>query len=392
MLAGGHLVLAHRINVGQFVAFITYMIMLIWPIIAVGWVINIFQRGTASVKRIDEILKAEPAITVDLGESDPNKAVTRSTRPRSDIARSVADNDGSGDETDTSTSGCAERSKEVNRRLARQARSLNRTFDQKLADREAEHQRQLSDLRKDMDKLRLERGDGDAAKVDADHERAMAELKAKLEAAIEAGNSAQQAQITADMQRKEGEYWAKKAAAAGVAQREQRTDPDRQQQQQRQPKPGQPTAAGSRFILANEAWWEDPDYAIEKQAAGLIFAQLRDEEDYDANSDETFREVAKRLKAKFPQLEVVSNGKKPKPEDDDDDEELGGGEGAETRRAPSGALQDRGAGGANNGGRMTLSNADIATMRQSDLDPNNNKHVLQFMREKQAYESAEASH
>ena len=38
------------------------MIMLIWPIIAVGWVINIFQRGTASVKRIDEILKAEPAI------------------------------------------------------------------------------------------------------------------------------------------------------------------------------------------------------------------------------------------------------------------------------------------------------------------------------------------
>jgi ATP-binding cassette subfamily B protein len=62
LLAGGHEVLAHRINVGQFVAFSTYMIMLIWPIIAVGWVINIFQRGTASVKRIDELLKAEPAI------------------------------------------------------------------------------------------------------------------------------------------------------------------------------------------------------------------------------------------------------------------------------------------------------------------------------------------
>ncbi|MGA9060893.1 MAG: ABC transporter ATP-binding protein [Terracidiphilus sp.] len=62
LLAGGHLVLAHRIDVGQFVAFLTYMIMLIWPIIAVGWVINIFQRGTASVKRIDELLKAEPSI------------------------------------------------------------------------------------------------------------------------------------------------------------------------------------------------------------------------------------------------------------------------------------------------------------------------------------------
>jgi ATP-binding cassette, subfamily B, multidrug efflux pump len=62
LLAGGHLVLAHRISVGSFVAFNTYMILLIWPIIAVGWVINIFQRGTASVKRIDELLKSEPTI------------------------------------------------------------------------------------------------------------------------------------------------------------------------------------------------------------------------------------------------------------------------------------------------------------------------------------------
>ena len=62
LLAGGHLVIAHRISVGDFVAFNTYMIQLIWPIIAIGWVINIFQRGTASVKRIDELLQAEPAI------------------------------------------------------------------------------------------------------------------------------------------------------------------------------------------------------------------------------------------------------------------------------------------------------------------------------------------
>jgi ATP-binding cassette, subfamily B, multidrug efflux pump len=62
LLAGGHLVLARRISVGDFVAFNTYMILLIWPIIAVGWVINIFQRGTASVKRIEELLQATPAI------------------------------------------------------------------------------------------------------------------------------------------------------------------------------------------------------------------------------------------------------------------------------------------------------------------------------------------
>jgi ATP-binding cassette subfamily B protein len=62
LLAGGHLVVAHRITVGQFVAFNTYMVMLIWPIIAVGWVVNIYQRGTASVQRIDELLQAEPLI------------------------------------------------------------------------------------------------------------------------------------------------------------------------------------------------------------------------------------------------------------------------------------------------------------------------------------------
>jgi len=62
LMAGGHLVIAHRISVGDFVEFNTYMILLIWPIIAIGWVINLFQRGTASVQRIDELLQAEPAI------------------------------------------------------------------------------------------------------------------------------------------------------------------------------------------------------------------------------------------------------------------------------------------------------------------------------------------
>src|ERR1017187_7600535 len=62
LMAGGHLVIAHRITLGQFVEFNTFMVMLIFPIIAVGWVVNLFQRGTASVTRIDELLRAEPAI------------------------------------------------------------------------------------------------------------------------------------------------------------------------------------------------------------------------------------------------------------------------------------------------------------------------------------------
>ncbi len=58
---GGHV----GIDVGQFVAFNTYMVQLTWPVIALGWVINIFQRGTASMGRINEILTAEPDIVDD---------------------------------------------------------------------------------------------------------------------------------------------------------------------------------------------------------------------------------------------------------------------------------------------------------------------------------------
>jgi ATP-binding cassette subfamily B multidrug efflux pump len=69
LLAGGRLVVDHAITVGQFVEFNTFMVMLTWPIIAIGWVINIFQRGTASVKRIHEILESEP--TIDDRLADP---------------------------------------------------------------------------------------------------------------------------------------------------------------------------------------------------------------------------------------------------------------------------------------------------------------------------------
>ena len=65
LLVGGHEVVQHRISVGDFAAFNVYMVQLIWPMIAIGWVVNLFQRGTASVIRIDELLKQEPAIADD---------------------------------------------------------------------------------------------------------------------------------------------------------------------------------------------------------------------------------------------------------------------------------------------------------------------------------------
>ena len=60
---GGREVLIGRMNVGDFVAYNTYMVQLTWPVIALGWVINIFQRGTASLGRINEIFSEKPTVT-----------------------------------------------------------------------------------------------------------------------------------------------------------------------------------------------------------------------------------------------------------------------------------------------------------------------------------------
>jgi len=60
---GGRAVLAREISVGSFVAFTQYMFLLAWPMIALGWVINLFERGTASLGRLNEMLTAQPDIT-----------------------------------------------------------------------------------------------------------------------------------------------------------------------------------------------------------------------------------------------------------------------------------------------------------------------------------------
>ena len=60
---GGTMVLEGALTVGTFVAFGLYLSNLTWPLIALGWVTNLFQRGAASWGRILEILDAHPAIT-----------------------------------------------------------------------------------------------------------------------------------------------------------------------------------------------------------------------------------------------------------------------------------------------------------------------------------------
>ena len=65
LLVGGREVVTGQITLGQFTSFNVYMVQLIWPIIAIGWVVNLFQRGTASVVRINELLKQQPEIADD---------------------------------------------------------------------------------------------------------------------------------------------------------------------------------------------------------------------------------------------------------------------------------------------------------------------------------------
>jgi ATP-binding cassette subfamily B protein len=62
LIGGGYQLLAHRISLGSFVMFNTYMGMLIWPMIALGWVVNLMQRGTASWSRIMEMMGEKPSI------------------------------------------------------------------------------------------------------------------------------------------------------------------------------------------------------------------------------------------------------------------------------------------------------------------------------------------
>ncbi|HUK12868.1 MAG TPA: ABC transporter ATP-binding protein [Thermoanaerobaculaceae bacterium] len=70
---GGNAVRGGRITLGQFVEFNLYLVRLIWPMIAVGWVANLWQRGAASMARIEQLFAEPPlpeivAVAADTGE------------------------------------------------------------------------------------------------------------------------------------------------------------------------------------------------------------------------------------------------------------------------------------------------------------------------------------
>jgi len=62
LLVGGRLTILNTISAGDFVAFNSYLLLLTWPMMALGWMINLFQRGAASLGRIERILDIAPQV------------------------------------------------------------------------------------------------------------------------------------------------------------------------------------------------------------------------------------------------------------------------------------------------------------------------------------------
>jgi len=62
LYVGGGLVLQGGVSVGAFIAFGVYLAMLVWPMIALGWAINLIQRGAAAMARINQLLREQPSI------------------------------------------------------------------------------------------------------------------------------------------------------------------------------------------------------------------------------------------------------------------------------------------------------------------------------------------
>ncbi|MGI6571687.1 MAG: ABC transporter ATP-binding protein [Caldicoprobacterales bacterium] len=72
LIYGSSLVKAHEITLGDFVAFNGYLTMIMWPVISIGRIINVFQRGMASYRRLEEIFSVKPEI-LDGAASNPEE-------------------------------------------------------------------------------------------------------------------------------------------------------------------------------------------------------------------------------------------------------------------------------------------------------------------------------
>ncbi|MBN1327283.1 MAG: ABC transporter ATP-binding protein [Candidatus Cloacimonetes bacterium] len=62
LIFGGEYTMLKEISMGEFIAFFSYLGMFVWPMIAIGWFVNLYQRGTASLNRLNSIFEIEPEV------------------------------------------------------------------------------------------------------------------------------------------------------------------------------------------------------------------------------------------------------------------------------------------------------------------------------------------
>lgn len=313
----------------------------------------------------------EHDIVVDLDANDPDKAVSRIPVRQQQSERKTQ-----------------ELTPEEERRLDRKAFAkrfgkIERNFEQRIADQEARHQREIAELKGRGGRLDAKR---ESASDDAAHEAEIERLTALLEAAQESGESKKVAQLTTEISRKDAQYWAKKEAAIrGEPAPAERREPDRSvtPKVRSMPEKGQ-TATANKWLRLNEDWLQDDDYKVQQQAALVYDGELTDE-GYDPGTEEYFEELNARLLKMFPKLEVVgvSAKKKATKTTESDDDEVDEERPAPRRVPPVSSFEDRGepARGQRNSRRTTLTAEQRQTMLAVNMDPDNNRHVLTFLRE-----------
>jgi hypothetical protein len=310
----------------------------------------------ANLERTEGGEGQETGIEVDMDASD-DKAVTRN--PVSSKARPA------GSARDQAW---LDKSKDVQKRIGR----MQRSFDQRMADQQAEFQRQLSAQRDEFIKLRAPTDAG----ADADektHDEAVALLQEALEAAQERGDSKAVARTTAELSTLNAKYWsAKTAKMTGSPATAAKTAPSGARQ---------PTQAGKKWTDANTEWWNDitdTDSASARGMANNLHAKFISEGS-DPNTDAHYEKIRRLIAKRFPEVNTITTVKRKELDDEGEDVDTEADEGA-ARRVVQPRIQDRGNPSNRRSNVRTLSAKDLKDMRAVNLDPNNNKHVVAYLK------------
>lgn len=313
--------------------------------------------------------------TVDLDAEDPKKRVSR--------AGGSADVEAP-DEVEQRNSKWLDRSRSVQKRVARTERNLKRQFDQRFAEQQAEHQREMREMREQMDKLSAQRQTDATAASQAQHDAEMKALEEAQAAAYEAGDSTKAASIGRQMARKEAEWFNKLTQQQLQATRTEKREDTTQQRQS-----GKRNQKAAEFVEANADWWDDEENEDAMAARGYANELFRRASDAgrDLESDKLFAEIGKKLRKRFPDLELkgLDSDEDDDADGDEDDDEQ---EEQPRKRAPVRSFRSQNGGGGRRGSTH-LTEEDFEAMRAVNMDPDNDQHCVQWVETKRELESQE---